>query len=350
VRGADRPGDRQPEADAAVTPALDPPERLEQRGHGVGGYPGPAVGDPQDDARPARARRDPDPAARLVVPDRVVDQVPDHALDELLITGRLGRRELCLHLEPQPGDAGRGEVERVLGHRRKVQQLVAGHTLIADREDQERLDHVLGPVDGTTDACRHVLQLLRGPGRLGQRDVDGGPHDGQRGAELVRGVRDEPALRGEREVQPFQHLIEGIRQFLELVPGAGQGQPFPQVLVRGPAGGLGDRPHRPQHPAGDEPAQAARNDRHRPQADQGEEQQAVQGPLAHAGRGGPGPGAKGPFALRHRAGIGTWLLAGDGQLGQLIAAEPGGVGGRGLRGQVGRDQAVGEPEQRRARD
>jgi hypothetical protein len=39
------------------------------------------------------------------VPDRVVDEVPDHALDELLITGRLGRPEVRRHAQPQPGDA-----------------------------------------------------------------------------------------------------------------------------------------------------------------------------------------------------------------------------------------------------
>ena len=122
-----------------------------------------------------------------------------------------------LYPEPEPGDAGRGQLEGVLGHRRQVQQLAAGHALIADGQDQQRLDHVLGPVDVPADPRRHVLQLLRRPGRLGQGDVDGGAHDGERRAELVRGVRDEPALGGEREVQPFQHVVEGIGQFLELV-------------------------------------------------------------------------------------------------------------------------------------
>jgi hypothetical protein len=53
---------------------------------------------------------------------------------------------------------------------------------------------------GSADAGRHQFQLLRRPVRLGQGDVDGGPHHGQRGAQLVRGVRDESALRGERLV------------------------------------------------------------------------------------------------------------------------------------------------------
>jgi hypothetical protein len=92
VRDDDGPDNRQSETDAAVGAAVaaDPPERLEQRGHGVRGHPGSAVGDLQDDARAAPAGGHPDPAARLVVPDRVVHQVPHHALDELLVTGGFG--------------------------------------------------------------------------------------------------------------------------------------------------------------------------------------------------------------------------------------------------------------------
>ena len=209
---------------------------------------------------------------------------------------------------------------------------------------------LLGLVDGPADPGGHVLELLRRPGRLGQRHVDGGAHDGQRRAELVRGVGDELPLGGERAVQPVQHVIEGVGQFLELVPRAGQRQPLPQVLVRGAAGGLGDRPDRPQHPAGDEPAQAARGHGHHAEAEQGVEQQAVQGPLALAVASRVAPGAEGLLARRDRAGVGARLLAGDGQLGQLLAAQAGaGRWTRMTRGQAGRDQPVGEPEQRRAR-
>ncbi len=107
--------------------------------------------------------------------------------------------------------------------------------------------------------------------------------------------------------RPSIRRNEGVGQFLELVPRPGQGQSLPQVLVRGTAGGLGDRPHRPQYPAGDEPAQAAGGDGHHPQAEQREKQQAVQGPLAHAGRARPGPGGEGLFALHDRADIGMPL-------------------------------------------
>ena len=240
-------------------------------GTAPGGTTGPLLAMRSSAPPGYRDGRDADPAARLVVPDRVVDEVPDHALDELLITGRLGRPEVRLDPQPQPGDAGRGQLQGVLGHRREVQQLAARHALVADGQDQQRLDHVLGPVDGPADAGGHVLELAGGAVRLGQDDVDGGAHHGQRGAQLVRGVRDEPALRGERQVESLQHVVEGVGQLLELVLGPGQREPLAQVLVGGAAGGLGDRPHRPQHPAGHVPAQAARGDGHHAQADQGEQ-------------------------------------------------------------------------------
>ena len=121
-----------PEAHAAVWLLIHPAERLGQGRHGVGRHHGPAVGDAQDGAARTPAGRDPDPAARLVVPDRVVDQVPDHALDELLVAGRLGGREVRLHAQPPPGDARGGQFQGVLGHRREVEELAAGHALIAD--------------------------------------------------------------------------------------------------------------------------------------------------------------------------------------------------------------------------
>ena len=96
VRGADGLGDRQAEAHAAVGLFRDPAERFGQRRHGPGRHHRPAVGDAQLGAARIPDGSDPDPAARLVVPDRVVDEVPDHALDELLITGRLGRPEVRL--------------------------------------------------------------------------------------------------------------------------------------------------------------------------------------------------------------------------------------------------------------
>ena len=72
-------------------------------------------------------------------------------------------------------------------------------------------------------------------GPAGHGHLDRGPHHRQRGAQLVRRIGDDPALDGERGVQPFQHLVEGVREFLQLVLGPGQRQPLPQVPFGGTA-------------------------------------------------------------------------------------------------------------------
>ena len=57
--------------------------------------------------------------------------------------------------------------------------------------------------------------------RLGRRHVQRRPHGRQRGAQLVRGVRDEPALRGERRLEPLQQAVDGVGEVLDLVGRAG---------------------------------------------------------------------------------------------------------------------------------
>jgi hypothetical protein len=52
-----------------------------------------------------------------------------------------------------------------------------------------------------------------------QHEVDGGAHDGQRGAQFVRGVGDEPLLALECGLEPAEHLVEGLGQFAEFVAG-----------------------------------------------------------------------------------------------------------------------------------
>ena len=77
--------------------------------------------------------------------------------------------------------------------------------------------------------------------RLGHRHVQRRPHGRQRGAQLVRGVGDEPALRGERRLQPFQQPVDGVGEVLDLVGRARHGQPLVQVVGGDPPGRRGDR-------------------------------------------------------------------------------------------------------------
>ena len=66
----------------------------------------------------------------------------------------------------------------------------------------QRLE-VLGDASGSARAISRTVRLI-----------------GQRGAQLVRGVGDEPALGVEGDVEPGQHVVEGVGQLLELVVGA----------------------------------------------------------------------------------------------------------------------------------
>ena len=96
VRGADGLGDRQAEAHAAVWLFRIRRNGSARVGTASGGTTGPLLAMRSSAPPGYRPVDDADPAARLVVPDRVVDEVPDHALDELLIAGRLGRPEVRL--------------------------------------------------------------------------------------------------------------------------------------------------------------------------------------------------------------------------------------------------------------
>ncbi len=78
------------------SPGLHPAERLEQRGHRIIWDERSAVGDVEVDGRCRAAGAQRDPAAGMVMPDSVVDQVLDHALQQLRVSGCLGRVEFVL--------------------------------------------------------------------------------------------------------------------------------------------------------------------------------------------------------------------------------------------------------------
>ncbi len=284
------------------------------------------------------------------MPDRVVDQVPDHPLQQLRVPGRLGRVELRVYPQVQAFDLRRGGVYGVLRPGGQVGELAADRALVAHREGEQRLDHALGPVDRAPHAHGHVLELHHGRGRLGQGHVDRGAHHGQRRTELVRGVGHKAALGGERRVQALQHAVEGVGQLLQLVPGSGQREPLAQVLLGGPAGGLSNHAHGPEHAAGHDPAQAARDDRHDPEPDQGEHQQLVQRALALGLRARAGARAESLQLIARRQqrlggprSLGSLLIAYGQQLGLFLAGRSGWH--RAAGGQAAGHQAVGEAEQ-----
>ena len=90
------------------------------------------------------------------------------------------------------------------------------------------------PLGLLAGAGHRAPQLGHGPGAaVGQLQL--GPEDGQRRAELVAGVGDEVALALQRPVDALEHLVERLAQPAHLVPGLGHGQPGPGLR----AGDLG---------------------------------------------------------------------------------------------------------------
>lgn len=109
-----------------------------------------------------------------------------------------------------------------------------------------------------------------------EMDLQQGAVDRQRGAQLVRGVADEPLLCGEGPLQPVQHVVEGVRQLLQLVVRAVQLDPPGEVRAGHPARGPGDPAERGQDASGHG---VSEGEGHHAEADQGEEgpvEQAVQ--------------------------------------------------------------------------
>ncbi len=72
------------------------------------------------------------------------------------------------------------------------------------------------------------------------RDLQQRAVDGQRGAQLVGGVGDEPALAVEGVVEAFQHRVERVGQVLDLVVRPGHRDAPVQRVGGQAAGGLGD--------------------------------------------------------------------------------------------------------------
>ena len=71
-----------------------------------------------------------------------------------------------------------------------------------------------------------------------EREVELGPEEGERGAQLMPGVGHEAPLAFERLLEPSQHLVQGVTEPFELVSRAWDGKPFARPL----SGDLGRPP------------------------------------------------------------------------------------------------------------
>ena len=148
-----------------------------------------------------------------------------------------------------------GGVEDVFGDGGQIDLVVDGESALVSREDEQRGDELLGVVDGGADVGRHAAEVGGGAVGVVEYDVDGCAHDGERGAQLVGGVGDEPPLAVEGALEPVEHVVEGLGQLVELVAWSAQRDPCRQVAFRRGAGGGGDPVQRAQHAPGDDPAE-----------------------------------------------------------------------------------------------
>ena len=137
-----------------------------------------------------------------------------------------------------------GVVEDVFGGCGQIDLLVDCEPSLVAGEDEQRADEVLGVIDRVADVGGHAAQVGRCAVRVVEYDVDGCAHDRERGAKFVGGVGDEPLLAFERGLEPVEHVVEGLGEFVELVAGTAQRDSCRQVVFRGGAGGGGDQVHR----------------------------------------------------------------------------------------------------------
>ena len=105
-----------------------------------------------------------------------------------------GSSVACTRRSPSPG----GDVENVFGGRGQVDLLMNGEPALVAREDEQGADEVLGVIDRGADVGGHGAQVAGRAVRVAQHDVDGGAHNGERGAQFMGGVGHEPLLALER--------------------------------------------------------------------------------------------------------------------------------------------------------
>ncbi len=257
----DRRDDREAEPPALHAAGGDPPRRAEERlgegRDGVLGHDGAGVRDAQPRRRGIhRSRFDDDLAARLVVADRVLHEVQRELAQER--RGGDGRRRGEFAAHADAGGLGfRREFGEHLGH-----EPVEPHRGGLDGAAAFELREVEQRLDGGDAALVHEPEAfeqrpLRAVGVGAERDVEHRPRGRERGLQLVRGVRGEAPVRVEGALQFAEHVVEGVGEVGDLVPGPRERQPVVEAAAGGPAGGDADVVQGLQHAAGEGPARPA---------------------------------------------------------------------------------------------
>ena len=167
------------------------------------------------------AGRDLDPAARDVVPHRVVDEVRDEDLQQPRVTcdSRGRQRGVDPHRIAGPG------IHHVPRQDRQVDGFPPLDSPLARRQRQQRVDQpLLRPPQHQHLMARRPQRVDAGV-RIGEGHLQQRPLGGERCAQFVRRVRHEPLLRLERRLQPREQVVERVGEQRELVVAAGTAKP-----------------------------------------------------------------------------------------------------------------------------
>ena len=217
----------------------------------------PAVGDRERRTARRRDRLHGDPATGHVVADGVVDQIRDEALAQAHVA-RGGRR--VESSRRSAGRVGRASGRRASRTSRATAARSNGSRWSRPRWLRESVSSASISRSCCSPAAEHapagLAQVVDGRVGVGERDLDQRALERERGAQLVRGVRDELALRVEGGFEPLEQSVEGVAELLELVVGTVEGEAPVQVARRDLARGVGDRAQRAQRAAGDRASRA----------------------------------------------------------------------------------------------
>ena len=185
-----------------------------------------------------------------VVDDRVVDKVRGELQEECARAERGGIVAKGLDGDAAGFREGEQRLRGLFGEERQVNPLPGEGPPVGAAEKEQ----CLGKVDRT---CVNRVEAFDeiGGGTFGVAagDLEQRLGDGERRAQLMRGVGREPLLLGVVCLEPREHRVESIRELAELVLAALEVDPMGQRSIRGGARGVRDASQRGEHPAGENP-------------------------------------------------------------------------------------------------
>ncbi len=142
----------------------------------------------------------------------VLGELDDRLRDALAVEDHVAVAQV---LEPPVARRQRpGLVQELVGEGREVDRSETQEVgPVGLGEDEQVVDHPAHPVELVHD------EVERLPPRLGVvlEDLQVPSDDRDRGPELMAGVVDEVPLRGEGDLQPVEHVVEGARELGDVV-------------------------------------------------------------------------------------------------------------------------------------